>query len=62
MASASCGPTMRAPKAIMLQSLWARHSLALTGSDTQAQRMPCTLFAAMEMPTPVPQITMPRSA
>ena len=38
--SASCGPQMRAPKAMILQLLCARQRRALTGSETHAQRTP----------------------
>ena len=45
----------------MLLSLCLRESWAEYGSLHTTQRMPGTLFAAREMPTPVPQMTMPRS-
>ena len=59
--SAIAGPTVRAPNARMLASLCWRVSFALYGSEQCAQRTPRTLFAAMEMPIPVPQMRIPRS-
>ena len=45
----------------MFASLWRRVISADRLSPQRAQRMPLTLFAAMEMPMPVVQMTMPRS-
>lgn len=55
------GPTTRSPMASMLASLCRRVYLAEYVSEQTAQRMPGTLFAASEMPMPVPQSTMPAS-
>ena len=52
---------MPAPMASILALLWRRVISALSGSLHSAQRMPLTLLAAMEMPMPVVQMTMPRS-
>ena len=49
-----------APMASMLASLCSRVRRASTVSAQWAQRMPWTLLAAMEMPMPVVQMTMPR--
>ena len=45
----------------MFASLWRRVISADRQSPHRAQRMPLTLLAAMEMPMPVVQMTMPRS-
>ena len=58
---ASSMPVTRAPRDIMLASLWARHISALKQSDSSAQRIPLILLAARDMPMPVPQIRMPFS-
>ena len=47
--------------ASMLASLCRRVISALYTSPHRAHRTPRTLLAAMEMPMPVEQITMPRS-
>ena len=50
-----------APSASTLASLWRRVISADRGAVQWAQRMPATLLAAMEMPMPVVQMTMPFS-
>ena len=45
----------------MLVSLCSRESLAEYGSEQTTQRIPFTLLALMEMPTPVQQKTIPFS-
>ena len=58
---ASSGPITRAPTASILVSLWRRDSSAEYGSLHTTQRIPLTLLAASDIPTPVPQIKIPRS-
>ena len=59
MRLASSGPVTRPPSAHMFALLCARHISALKQSDSSAQRMPGILFAASDMPMPVPQISTP---
>ena len=59
--SASPGPTTLAPKAKMLASLCSLVASALKQSLHTAARIPGTLFAAIEIPMPVPQIKIPLS-
>lgn len=47
---------------MILQLLCSRHISAVSSSEHNAHRMPEILFAAIEMPTPVPQIKIPTSA
>ena len=54
-------PMTRAPKAMMLELLCCLDKRAVYGSLHTQARMPCTLLAASEMPTPVPQISTPPS-
>ena len=61
LAAASFGPVNPAPMAIMLALLCWRHSCASSASAQCAQRIPLTLFAAIEIPMPVVQTTMPYS-
>ena len=61
MQSAILFPISPPPMASMLASLCRRVISAERGSLHRAQRMPFTLLAAMEMPMPVVQITIPRS-
>ena len=61
MRLARLGPVMPAPRASTLASLWRRVISADRESVQWAQRMPLTLLAAMEMPMPVVQMTMPFS-
>jgi len=62
MSFASSLPTIRAPNAIILALLCSFTSLAVAQSEHTAARTPFTLFAAMEIPTPVPQMRIPQSA
>ena len=61
MRLASSGPVTRPPSAHMFALLCARHISALKQSDSSAQRMPGILFAASDMPMPVPQTRIPFS-
>ena len=58
---ASSIPTTLAPKANMFVLLCCLDKSALYGSLQVTQRIPLTLLAARESPTPVPQITIPLS-
>ena len=59
---ATVGPVVRAPKQSTLAWLCCLASVAVVTSCTTAARTPGTLFAAMEMPIPVPQTQTPNSA
>ena len=48
-----------APNAMILLLLCSRDINALNSSAQSAQRIPSNLFAAIEMPIPVPQINIP---
>ena len=61
MALAISGPTTNAPKAMICEPLFSRVWRAVNGSEQTAARMPRTLFAEIEMPIPVPQMSTPRS-
>ena len=61
IAFAISGPTTKAPKAMIWEPLFSRVCPAVNGSEQTAARMPRTLFAEIEMPMPVPQISTPRS-
>ena len=61
MLSARLGPTIPAPSARTFALLCSLVSFADTVSAQSAQRMPFTLFAAMEIPIHVVQITIPLS-
>ena len=54
-------PITLAPNARMLVLLCCLESLAVYGSLQTTARIPSTLLAAREIPTPVPQIRIPRS-
>ena len=58
---ASSIPITRAPNARILVLLCCLESFAEYGSEQTTARTPFTLFAAREIPTPVPQIRIPRS-
>src|SRR5699024_9218009 len=53
--SASPSPTTRPPRHRAFASLWRRVNSALKVSEQQQARMPRTLFAQIDIPTPVPQ-------
>ena len=61
MSLASSVETILAPKQMILASLCSLVSLAEVASEQQQALMPLCLLQAMEMPTPVPQMAMPRS-
>jgi len=50
---------MREPKAKTLELLCSFDKRAETGSLHTAARIPLTLFALMDIPIPVPHMTMP---
>src|SRR6516164_2504604 len=58
---ASSTPITLAPRARTFVSLCCRESLAEYGSLQTTARTPLTLFALIEIPTPVPQQTIPFS-
>ncbi len=60
LAAVSASST-RAPRQTTLASSSARLCIAVNSSCTRAARMPRTLFAAMEAPTPLPQRRTPKS-
>src|ERR1019366_4524896 len=53
---------MRAPNVSTLASLCSRDNSASDSLTTRAARMPGTLLAAIDIPMPVPQTRMPKSA
>ena len=55
-------PITLAPKAMILALLCCFVSLAEYSFVTKAARIPGILFAAIEIPIPVPQIKIPKSA
>ena len=59
--TASSGPRTRPPNATILVSLCNLVASAEKQSEHSAQRIPGILFAAMEMPIPVPHIRIPFS-
>ena len=59
--TASPGPTTLAPIAKILASLCCLVASAEKQSEHKAARIPFTLFAAIEIPIPVPQIIIPLS-
>ena len=61
ISSATRCPTIAAPNAKTLASLCSLVSLALVKSEQSAHLIPLTLLAAIEIPIPVVQITMPLS-
>ncbi len=60
-ATARAGATSRAPRQSTLASSSSRASRAASGSWQSEARMPRILFAAMEAPTPLPQMSTPAS-
>ena len=60
--SATVGPTICAPSAMICTSSCSTHWCAVYRSWQTEARMPRTLLQAMAAPTPVPQNMMPRSA
>jgi len=52
--------SVRPPRQRILASLCSRESFAVSTLYVTAARMPFTLFAAKDMPIPVPQTSIPR--
>ena len=61
IATARAGATSRAPRQSTLASSSSRARRAESGSWQREARMPRSLFAAMEAPTPLPQMSTPAS-
>src|SRR4029079_14841147 len=59
---ANVGSMNRAPRVRTLALLWARVRHTSSSVTPSAALTPRTLFAAMDMPTPLPQTNTPRSA
>ena len=62
IARIKCNPVIRPPTPIMLAFNCSFAYFAVVVSRTSATRAPGTLLADAEIPTPVPQRTIPRSA
>ena len=61
MSLASSVETTLSPKQMILASLCSLVSLAEVASEQQQALIPLCLLQAMEMPTPVPQMAIPKS-
>ena len=59
LAAPVSGPVVRPPKQITFASLCCRANRAVVSSWTTAARTPRTLFAAIEIPMPVPHTASP---
>ena len=60
ISKARCSPITRSPRQRIFALLWALDTLAEYVSPQRAALMPRTLFAAIDIPIPVPQTKIPR--